>query len=283
MSGLICFIVYTAIAAASVFVPAGRGWFFFAALFMSMTLMVVKVWGAYRFYRYIKIDDIHHYNLGDILDLPEFHVKTVDVLTYIFFPVFFVSLFLYSSGHSLAAILTICFAASAVNFIYPIIRFAVRRASLYISLRKKGCSLSVGFFRMLTSGVNTILYFTVTSPVKTYRVGLLGAIGETRYMFEGGRITRQRVNPILREYSLEVERTETPFWQHVYLGAKHTYPLTTDDGAELLIIPDNVFVMENGRLLSIGDRVLGSMNITDIMRAPNYISTMYASDAVGAE
>ncbi len=129
---------------------------------------------------------------------------------------------------------------------------------------------------MLTSGVDTIYYFTVTTHVKTYKVGVLGGIGEMRYMFDGGKVTRQRVNPILREYVIELETTETPIWKNVFIGIGHTYVQPTEADAELLIIPDNVFIMENGKLLSLGDRVLGSMNIVDIMRASKYISTMTA-------
>ncbi len=137
MAGLIYFIVYTVVAVVPWFLQSGRGWFYAAAFILSAALMYIKVAMAYRFYHYSAVDEIHYYNFGDILDLPEFHMKSVDVISAIGSISGIASMILFGFRYSLAAITVLYVTTVTMNYVYPILRFAVRRVWLYASLRKK--------------------------------------------------------------------------------------------------------------------------------------------------
>lgn len=268
MLSLIYFAVYTAVAILSLVFPSAAGWWCAAACVLTVGMLYMKIVVPFGFVKRIKEDEIHFYNLCDILDLPY-------GTAYFISGVFIAAVFAPFIMPPLVTVWVYYIATVAVNYVFPAVRSALWRIRLYMNLRGRGCRVSVSLYELIFSGRDGIQYITVESPKETYKIGILGGSGQMRYIIDGGKITSQRVNPMLREGILEFERVDSKvvnLWTRLFAGRQSTCELHIEEDGDFLMLHPNAFIQTGAKILEIGDPVC-NMHLVDITDGAKYIST----------
>ncbi len=266
MISLLYVLCYTAVVILSRIYPDDVGWYLVLAFALTVLPYIFFVMLPYNYVYSIKRDDIHHINISDVTDLP-YGAGIVYTLT--FAAMIFVPMFIPAE----VSVLLLYVGTVAVLFVCPVIGHIISRARLCRKLKKRGFSTVSGACGLIFKGMRNVYFLNVRSADCEYKIGILGGVGQMKYEIDGDMITSTRVNSVLREYILELERVDSGIINSLaklYLGKPRTEKLNTAENGEYLLIGRNAFIISNGGFVSRGSDICG-MHVVDMSTGEKYI------------